>query len=115
MKGIYIVSVLLGFYLLVRSYVLVRKKEEDVLNFFIWLLVGGGLIVVGVFPGILDYITKILGIRERPNTIFAMGLLVSYLLIFRIFNSLQRIGTNMSKMNEAVALLQEAMIGSKKE
>jgi len=108
MKGIYVVSILLGIYLLLRSYVLVRKKEEDVLNFLIWLVVGGGLIIVGIFPGILDYVTRILGIQQRPNAIFAIGLLVSYLLIFRIFNTLQGIKTDISKINEEIALAKVA-------
>lgn len=109
MRGINIIGVLVGIYLLSRSYLLVRRREEDVLNFLVWLVVGVGLIVAGFFPDVFNYIMKFLGMETRAYAMFVIGIFILYLLLFRVFSSIRKIERNVSKINEEVSLMKEKL------
>lgn len=104
MRGIELLGVIVGGYLVYKSVQLFRKKEEDVLNFSIWLFVGVGLVISGFFPQVFTYIRKILGMEERAYTMFTLGLFISYLLIFRIFSYLRELKRDLSEINEEISL-----------
>ncbi len=106
MRGIELLGILVGLYLIYKSASLLRNKEEDVLNFAIWLIVGSGLIIGGVFPQLFTYVRRFLGMERRAYTIFGIGILLSYLLIFRIFSYLRELKTDISKINEEISLIE---------
>ena len=105
MRGINILGILVGIYLLLRSYLLIKRKEEDLLNLFIWVFIGTGLIITGLFPSVFDYIMSLLGMETRAYTMFVIAILLAYLLLFRIFQAIRRLDSAISKLNEEVSIL----------
>ena len=100
-----IIGILFGLYFLFKSYLLVKKKEEDVKQFLLWGLIGIILIILGIYPNLADIPLKILNMGERINVIFAMGILLSILLIFNLNNQIKKMDTQISKLNEEIAIL----------
>lgn len=100
---------LLGVYFLLRSYLLIKKKEEDVQDFLVWGVVGLSLIVLTVFPQVGNALADILHIRTWSNTIFAMAIFVMYLIIFRMHTLNRRLDKQISVLNEEIALLRHEL------
>ncbi len=105
MRLVNVVGLAVGLYFLVQSYRLVRRREEDVFSFLIWLIVGTALVVVSLFPGVADYVMTLLGMEMRAYTIFTLGILLAYVLMFQLFRLIWRLNRSLSKLNEELSLL----------
>ncbi|PTD94224.1 hypothetical protein C9439_04030 [archaeon SCG-AAA382B04] len=104
MRGIELVGILVGIYLLYKSFSLIRNKREDVLNFIIWIIVGFSLIIAGLFPQIFSYIMNLLGMERRAYTMFAIGIFTSYILLFWIFSKIKELKEEISELNEEISI-----------
>lgn len=100
-----IIGILFGIYFLFKSYLLVKKKKEDVKQFLLWALIGIIMLILAVYPKLADIALKLLNMEERINAIFAIGILLSILLIFNLNNQIEKMDSQMSKLNEEIALL----------
>ncbi len=105
MRLINVVGLLVGVYLLVQSYRLVRRREEDTLSFLTWTGVGLALVGVSLFPNAADYVMRALGMEMRAYTIFTLGILIAYVLLFRLFRAVIRLDQAISTLNEEISLL----------
>jgi len=105
LRGIQILGVLVGIYLIIRSYLLTRKRQEDINQFLIWIVIGLLITVGSVFPGILSYIADILNMQERVYTLFIIAFIFIFLLLMNLFKQNRKIMTEISKLNEEQSLL----------
>lgn len=105
MRLVNVVGIVVGLYLLVQSYRLVRQRREDVFSFLTWLAVGLTLVVVSLFPSITDYAMQLLGMEMRAYALFTLGILLSYILLFRLSRALWRLDRSLSDLNEELSLL----------
>lgn len=105
MRLVNVVGLAVGLYFLVQSYRLVRRREEDVFSFLIWLIVGTALVVVSLLPSVADYVMTLLGMEMRAYTIFTLGILLAYVLMFQLFRLIWRLNRSISKLNEELSLL----------
>lgn len=115
MRGVNILGIIVGAYFIYRAYTLVRDKEEDVLNFVVWLFVGSGLVVAGSVPAVFNFIMDILGMEQRAYAMFSVGIFVAYLLLFRFSYSLRSLERDISKLNEDISLLREELDSKNKD
>ena len=63
------------------------------------------MLILAVYPKLADIALKLLNMEERINAIFAIGILLSILLIFNLNNQIEKMDSQMSKLNEEIALL----------
>lgn len=61
----------------------IRKNRLDIDYSIFWILFGGVLAIVGIFPGIMAWASDLLGIMSPANMVF---LLVIFLLIIKLFS-----------------------------
>ena len=52
---------------------MIRKKSLELRYALAWLLVGVGIIVLDLFPGLLEKLSKIMGITNPINMLFFFG------------------------------------------
>lgn len=100
---------LLGCYFLLQSFLLIKKKKEEVQDFLVWGVVGVSLIVLTVFPQAGDTLADILNIRTWSNTIFAMAIFLLYMIIFRMHTLNRTLDKQISVLNEEIALLRHEL------
>lgn len=108
MRGIEILSLVSGVYFLYKSYNLFKDSSEDVLNLLIWPLVGLALVSYAVFPGVVTWVSNLLGMEIRAFTIFSVSILVLFLLVFHLLSIIRRLDEDISKLNEELSV-REAM------
>ena len=117
-SGIQIVALIVGIYYILRSYKLLKDKKEDVGQFLLWIVVGIAFIVIAVNPDIVLVLSKLLGMSYRGNMIFALSIILAYLLILHLWAKIAEINTNISQLNEELAVLRymiEAKLAASKK
>ncbi|MCF0110077.1 MAG: DUF2304 domain-containing protein [Erysipelotrichaceae bacterium] len=77
-----ILFTILFFLFVIRT---IRKAHISKDMATIWILWGLGLVVIGLFPQIMEIIANILGIENVSNTIFIIMIFVLYCLSFFLF------------------------------
>jgi len=104
-SGIQIGAFLIGLYYIYRSYKLVSDKKGEVRQFLLGSVLGLLFIVVGVYPDVVLVFSRFLGMSYRGNTIFASSILLAYIIILHMSEKISELNTNISQLNEELALL----------
>lgn len=91
-----IVFVLIFMILILR---LLRKGALELRYSILWFLTGVILLLLGIFPGIMTWVAKILGIYDVTNGLFAIALFFILLMLL----SLTSIVSKLSKQNKEVS------------
>ena len=105
MKVINVLGMLVGMLFLVRSWLVIRTKREDLLSLIVWIAIGLGLIVASAVPSVIDYVTGILGMETRAYAMFLAAFFVAYGLLFRLYRAQREISKAVSYLNEELALV----------
>lgn len=100
-----IAGFLLGCYFLLKSYLLIKAKKEEVTDFLVWSAAGVSLLVLTSVPQVGDMLAGYLDIRTRANTIFALAIFLLYLILFRLHTSNRNLNKQISILNEEIAVL----------
>ena len=105
LMGIKLLGIIIGAYYLYKSYDLIVNKKEDVRLLILWVVAGIALISVSINPNIVYYLSGLLGMSYRGNMIFAVGILLTYILILTVFDYNRKLNREISKLNEEIAML----------
>lgn len=98
-----IVGVILGLFIFIN---LVRKEKLELKYILTWLVVLLGILVVGVFPKIIDLFSFVLGIVTPINALFFLGFLFVTCLLFFLTVAISRSSTRTKELTQMVALYQ---------
>lgn len=96
-----IVGLIIGLVALVN---LIRKRSLELKYALTWLLLGAGLLLVVLVPGVLDLLTVLLGIYNPMNMVFFLGFLFSIVVIFTLTMALSNNSNRVRKMAQKIAL-----------
>lgn len=96
-----IVILFLGLVALVN---LIRKRSLELKYALTWLLLGTGLLLAVLVPGLLDTISAALGIYNPMNMVFFLGFLFSIVVIFVLTMALSNNSNRVRKMAQKIAL-----------
>lgn len=103
-----IVAVLIVLALLVMVN-LVRKKRLDLKYALGWFVVSGVILIFDIFPQLLEWVTRLMGIGLAVNMLFFLGFVFSLLLIFGLTMSVSRLSDKVKKLSQEMALLEEKL------
>ena len=83
---------------------LIRKRSLELKYALTWLILGAGLLLVVLVPGLLDTMATALGIYNPMNMVFFLGFLFSIVVIFVLTMSLSNNSNRVRKMAQKIAL-----------
>jgi len=93
-----------------KSYVDFRARLESLQIFLFWVFTWLGIVVVALFPSIIDYILGSFGGgRAGLGTVFGMGLVFLYFLAYRIYVKIGRVEQKLTKTVQELALREADM------
>ena len=88
---------------------MVRKETLDIRFALSWLTVGGVVLVLDLFPGIMNYLVHLLGIELPVNMMFFFGFCFTLLLLFSLTGKVSRQAEQLKRLTQEIALLEERM------
>lgn len=83
---------------------MIRKKSLELRYALAWLLVGVGIIVLDLFPGLLEKLSKIMGITSPINMLFFFGFCFSLGIIFVLTLAVSKMSIRIKELAQKVAL-----------
>ena len=89
--------------------IMVRKETLDIRFALSWLTVGGVVLVLDLFPGIMNYLVHLLGIELPVNMMFFFGFCFTLLLLFSLTVKVSRQAEQLKRLTQEIALLEERM------
>jgi hypothetical protein len=85
---------------------MVRKKALELRYTLVWFVMGIGVLILGVFPGITFRLSYIMSIADPVNMLFFVGFCFSLGIIFTLTIALSRMSKRIKDLAQAIALLQ---------
>lgn len=89
---------------------MVRKRRLELKYALVWFLVGFIVLLFDVFPGLLSWVTGLLGIDLAVNMLFFMGFIFSLLIIFTLTMSVSKLSEKVKRLTQEVALLEKETV-----
>src|SRR5881628_1186295 len=88
-----------------KSYVDFRARAESLQMFLFWVLTWTMILLVALFPAIVDVLIFSLGPRQAGlGTFFGMAIVFLYFVVYRIYVKLEKIEQNLTKAIQELAL-----------
>ena len=85
----------------------VRKKSLDLKYTLSWLLLTVILLVLSLFPSLLDVFARWLGIYDPVNMIFFAGFVFTLIIIYTLTAAVSKQSAQIRKMAQEIALLKD--------
>jgi len=93
-----------------KSYVDFRARRESLQMFLLWSLTWTGVVVVALFPWLVDIILAYSASgRAGLGTFFGMGLVFVLFVVYRIYVKLERVEQKLVKTIQELALKENWM------
>ena len=83
---------------------MIRKKALELRYALTWLGVGVVVLILDVFPGIMGWLAKIMGIALPSNMLFFMGFCFSLAIIFGLTIAVSRMSIRIKNLTQEIAL-----------
>ncbi|MXR51720.1 DUF2304 family protein [Halovenus sp. WSH3] len=104
-----VIAVLVGLVFLGNGLYLVRQGREAVFLFTMSLIVGTGLIVVGIYPDLFQFVATLLGLELKARAILVISNLTLFVVVTYLLNRIGRLYDKVSRLNEQVSLLRNEL------
>lgn len=83
---------------------MIRKKSLELRYALAWLFVGCGILILDIFPGLMDRISEVLGIASPVNMLFFFGFCFSLAIIFVLTIAVSRMSIRIKQLAQQLAL-----------
>lgn len=84
---------------------MVKKRSLELKYSLIWTIIGVIGLVIDLFPGMLPWISRALGIELVSNMLLVFGLFFAIIIIFYLTVNISRLSNRERKLTQEVALL----------
>ena len=103
-------SILLGAIVIAKSYVDFRSRLESLQMFLFWTLTWLLIIIVALFPGLVDLLLSAFD-RERAGlgTFFGMAIVFLFFIVYRIYVRIEGMQQKLTRTIQELALRDEGM------
>jgi hypothetical protein len=103
-----IFALILASVVFAKSYVDFRARTESVKVFMFWTVTWAMIVVVALFPKIIDYVISVAGGgRAGLGTFIGMAIVFLFFIVYRIYVKLERIEQKLTKAIQELALRDE--------
>ena len=86
---------------------MIRKKALELRYALAWRIVGFGVLIFDVFPGIMEWASGFVGIVLPINMLFFLGFCFSLILIFGLTIAVSRMSIRIKNLAQELALYQK--------
>lgn len=88
---------------------MIRKKRLELSYALSWLLVGGGILVLDLFPQLIKILSNELGIASPVNMLFFFGFCFALIIIFVLTISVSRLSVKIKQLAQQVAIYEKSL------
>lgn len=97
-----IIFLLIGLYLVFKT---VKKNRISMKYGMYWTIIFIFMLILIIFPNIIEYTSTICGFKEAPNMLFLIAIFVLFYIVFRLNLIISKINATNRKMIQEISLL----------
>jgi len=113
--NIFTVSILFCLFFLLVVIDLIRRKKLAERYSVLWIVISFVMLVLSIFPGTLEYISRLLNVVYAPSLLFFLGYLFAVIILLHLTTVISKLHRQMTRLIQEVALLQDQMAELKRE
>ena len=106
-KQAQIILIILFFIILLWLIREVKYRRLELRYTLSWLILDAALLLLSIFPAILNYVSKALGIYNPMNMLFFFGFIFSLVVIYTLTGAVSKMSEEIKKLTQHLAILQE--------
>lgn len=106
------IQVIIAVFILIALTIIVnmiRKKSLELRYALAWLIVGGGVLILDIFPGIIAWLANVMGVFTPVNMLFFLGFCFSLGIIFVLTVAVSRMSIRLKDLAQELALYEKKM------
>ncbi len=97
-----IILLILILYLVFKT---VKKNNLSMKHGMYFTIIFAFLLVLIIFPDIIEFIASLCGFEEAPNLLFLIAIFILFYIIFRIYISISKINERSKKVIQETSIL----------
>jgi len=103
-------SILFAAIVISKSYVDLRARAESLQMFIFWVFTWTMIVLVALFPAVIDFLiaSTIYG-RAGLGTVFGMGLVFLFFVVYRIYVKMEQVEQKLTKTIQELALKEQQL------
>lgn len=109
MTATHIGSIIVALGSVAAMFELLRRRQLKEKYAVLWLVVGLGMLVLGVFPGLLDRVADLVGVKDPPNLLLFVAAVLLLLVCVHLSWEASRLEERTRTLAEELALLRERL------
>ena len=86
---------------------MIRKRALELRYALAWLIVGISVLIMDLFPGLIEWLSKAMGIETPANMLFFLGFCFSLGIIFVLTLAISRMSNRIKKLAQELALYKQ--------
>ncbi len=83
---------------------MIRKKSLELRYALSWMFVGVGILLLDLFPHLIEWLSKAMGILTPINMLFFLGFCFSLVIIFMLTIAVSRMSIRIKELAQELAL-----------
>ena len=87
---------------------MIRRKRLELRYALSWMIVGVGILVLDLFPQLINTLAHMLGIASPVNMLFFLGFCFSLVIIFVLTISVSRMSIRIKQLAQEIALYEKS-------
>lgn len=103
-KGIQIVGMVVGLYLIAQTYRNYKNGSNNVQRTILWLLLWSAMIILFSNPSLMEFALPILTTQDTIMSILVLGILLSFVLIVQLWQYTYRIEKRIITLTQNLAI-----------
>jgi hypothetical protein len=84
-----------------------RKKALNLKYTILWILSGIIMLIVVIWPGVVQFFSNIFGIKTLSNTVFALALFFLIIIVMSLSSIVSKLNDKLKRLTQYIALLEE--------
>ena len=101
------IQIIIAIFLIIALFIIVnmiRRKSLELRYALAWLIVGMGVLILDIFPGLIEWISKKIGIFTHVNILFFFVFCFSLGIIFVLTIAVSRMSLRIKELAQELAL-----------
>ncbi len=98
-------GIIMSVFVIVLITILLLKRQLAEKYAVLWLIIGFGVLIVSIFPGLLESLARLLGVQVPSNLIFAAAIALLIGVALHLSWELSRAEDEIRRLAEDVAIL----------
>jgi hypothetical protein len=83
----------------------IKKKNLELQYTISWLFLLFVILLVSIFPGILSWLSSVMGIELPINMVFFLGFVFTLLIMYRLTAAVSKMSREITELTQKLALL----------